>query len=88
MYMRFVKDNFLASGSVRPAGRRLLMASAEHTYSRLSAQRVQAADGRQHTVLFLLTGRPGGHTATPQISHHTRTERLTKIFHSQTHALM
>ncbi|TNN54451.1 Semaphorin-4B [Liparis tanakae] len=52
--LRFVKDNFLADGVVRPAGRRLLMASAD-TYSRLSAQRVQSADGRRHTVLFLLT---------------------------------
>ena len=34
------------------------MVSAEHNYSHLTVQRVQAANNRDYTVLFLLTGRP------------------------------
>lgn len=53
--LRFVKENFLADDSVRPAERSLTMVSAEH-YSQLTVQRVQAANNKEYTVLFLLTG--------------------------------
>ncbi|XP_040910145.1 semaphorin-4A isoform X2 [Toxotes jaculatrix] len=53
--LRFVKENFLADESVRPVGRSLTMVSAEHNYSHLTVQRVQAANNRDYTVLFLLT---------------------------------
>ncbi|XP_070702415.1 semaphorin-4A [Pempheris klunzingeri] len=53
--LRFVKENFLADHSVRPVGRSLTMVSAEHNYSHLTVQRVQAANNRDYTVLFLLT---------------------------------
>uniref|UniRef100_A0AAQ4RHM8 Sema domain-containing protein n=1 Tax=Gasterosteus aculeatus aculeatus TaxID=481459 RepID=A0AAQ4RHM8_GASAC len=53
--LRFVKENFLADESVRPVGRRLTMLSSEHDYSHLTVQRVQAANSRDYTVLFLLT---------------------------------
>ncbi|KAG7225327.1 hypothetical protein INR49_027307 [Caranx melampygus] len=52
--LRFVKENFLADDSVRPAERSLTMVSAEH-YSHLTVQRVQAANNKDYTVLFLLT---------------------------------
>nr|XP_019960872.1 PREDICTED: semaphorin-4B-like isoform X2 [Paralichthys olivaceus] len=53
--LRFVKENFLTDDSVRPVGRSLTMVSAEHKYSHLTVQRVQAANSRDYTVLFLLT---------------------------------
>ncbi|XP_058475712.1 semaphorin-4A isoform X1 [Solea solea] len=53
--LRFVKENFLADDSVRPVRRSLTMVSAEHKYSHLTVQRVQAANNREYTVLFLLT---------------------------------
>ncbi|XP_051926085.1 semaphorin-4A [Hippocampus zosterae] len=53
--LRFVKENFLADDSVRPAGGRPTLVSAEHRYSHLSVQRVRAADGADYAVLFLLT---------------------------------
>ncbi|XP_040928756.1 semaphorin-4A isoform X2 [Betta splendens] len=53
--LRFVKENFLADNSVRPAGRSLTMVSVEHKYSHLRAQRIQAANRRAYTILFLLT---------------------------------
>ncbi|XP_070841342.1 semaphorin-4A isoform X2 [Chaetodon trifascialis] len=53
--LRFVKENFLADDSVRPVGRSLTMVSAEQSYSHLTVQRVQAANNRDYTVLFLLT---------------------------------
>ncbi|XP_038141841.1 semaphorin-4A [Cyprinodon tularosa] len=53
--LRFVKENFLAEDSVRPVGRRPTMVSAEHAYSHLTVQRVQAANKKLYTVLFLLT---------------------------------
>ncbi|KAM3596387.1 uncharacterized protein V6R79_013653 [Siganus canaliculatus] len=53
--LRFVKENFLADDSVRSVGRSPTMVSAEHRYSHLSVQRVQAANNRDYTVLFLLT---------------------------------
>ncbi|KAF6737797.1 Semaphorin-4B [Oryzias melastigma] len=53
--LRFVKENFLAEDSVRPVARSLTMVSAEHIYSRLSVQRVQAVNRKYYTMLFLLT---------------------------------
>ncbi|XP_061753393.1 semaphorin-4A isoform X1 [Nerophis ophidion] len=53
--LRFVKENFLADDSVRPAGRSLTLVSAVHIYSHLSVQRVRAANSVDYTVLFLLT---------------------------------
>ncbi|KAM9737205.1 semaphorin-4A [Menidia menidia] len=53
--LRFVKENFLAEDVVRPVGRSLTLVSTEHSYSHLTVQRVQAANGRSYTVLFLLT---------------------------------
>lgn len=61
--LRFVKENFLADDSVRPVGRNLTMVSAENTYSHLTVQRVQAANGKHYTVLFLLTGRTADRAA-------------------------
>lgn len=51
----FVKDNFLTIDSVQPAERSPTLVSAER-YSRLKVQRVQAANNKTYTVLFLLTG--------------------------------
>ncbi|KAL0962265.1 hypothetical protein UPYG_G00337840 [Umbra pygmaea] len=53
--LRFVKENFLADDSVHPVGRRLTMVSPDQHYSHLAAQRVQASNGQNYTVLFLLT---------------------------------
>ncbi|XP_061122729.1 semaphorin-4A [Syngnathus typhle] len=53
--LRFVKENFLADDSVRPAGGGPTMVSTEHRYSHLAVQRVRATDGVDYTVLFLLT---------------------------------
>lgn len=52
--LRFIKENFLADESVRPAYRKLTLVS-EHSYSHISVQRVRAANGRPYTTLFLLT---------------------------------
>ncbi|MEQ2216680.1 hypothetical protein XENOCAPTIV_020262 [Xenoophorus captivus] len=43
---------------IRKLTRGLTLVSAEHTYSHLTVQRVQAANKRLYTVLFLLTGEP------------------------------
>ncbi|XP_061673286.1 semaphorin-4A isoform X2 [Syngnathoides biaculeatus] len=53
--LRYVKENFLADDSVRPAGGGLTLVSAEHRYTHLAVQRVRAADGAEYAVLFLLT---------------------------------
>ncbi|XP_028819978.1 semaphorin-4A isoform X2 [Denticeps clupeoides] len=53
--LRFVKENFLAEENVHPVGQRLAMVSADQLYSNIAAQRVTAADGRNYTVLYLLT---------------------------------
>lgn len=53
--LRFVKENFLADDSVRPSGRSLTLVSAEHNYSKVAVQRVQAANLKLYTVLFLLS---------------------------------
>ncbi|CAG5898147.1 unnamed protein product [Menidia menidia] len=47
--LRFVKENFLAEDVVRPVGRSLTLVSTEHSYSHLTVQRVQAANGRSYT---------------------------------------
>ncbi|KAG9345343.1 hypothetical protein JZ751_009889 [Albula glossodonta] len=51
----FVKDNFLAVDSVGPGDPGLLLVSPDQLYSRIAAQRTRAANGRDFTVLFLLT---------------------------------
>uniref|UniRef100_A0A4W5QZ40 Sema domain-containing protein n=1 Tax=Hucho hucho TaxID=62062 RepID=A0A4W5QZ40_9TELE len=53
--LRFVKENFLADDSVHPVGRSLTMVSPDQHYSHVVTQRVQAANGKDFTVLFLLT---------------------------------
>lgn len=54
--LRFVKENFLADDSVRPSGGRgLTLVSAEQNYSKVAVQRVQAANLKLYTVLFLLS---------------------------------
>ncbi|KAI1885986.1 hypothetical protein AGOR_G00209400 [Albula goreensis] len=53
--LMFVKDNFLAVDSVGPGDPGLLLVSPDQLYSRIAAQRTRAANGRDFTVLFLLT---------------------------------
>ncbi|KAM9307155.1 semaphorin-4A [Pholidichthys leucotaenia] len=53
--LRFVKENFLADGSVCPVERSPTLVSVEHAYSHVTVQRVQAANSRRYTVLFLLS---------------------------------
>uniref|UniRef100_A0A8C8MHS4 Sema domain-containing protein n=1 Tax=Oncorhynchus tshawytscha TaxID=74940 RepID=A0A8C8MHS4_ONCTS len=53
--LRFVKENFLADDSVHPVGQSLTMVSPDQRYSHVVSQRVQAANGKDFTVLFLLT---------------------------------
>ncbi|KAM6995523.1 semaphorin-4A-like [Tautogolabrus adspersus] len=50
-----VKNSFLTSKSVKPVGNAPVMVSSEQQYSRVAAMRTQAANGKQYTVLFLLT---------------------------------
>ncbi|XP_045898438.1 semaphorin-4A-like [Micropterus dolomieu] len=50
-----VKRSFLTSNSVKPVGVGPLAVSSGQQYSRVAAMRTQAADGKQYTVLFLLT---------------------------------
>lgn len=51
-----VKRTFLTSGSVKPVGGGPIVVSSGQRYSHVTAMRTQAANGRQYTVLFLLTG--------------------------------
>lgn len=51
-----VKRSFLTSGSVRPIGGGPIIFSLVQRYSRVAAMTTQAANGKQYTVLFLLTG--------------------------------
>ncbi|XP_036395172.1 semaphorin-4A [Megalops cyprinoides] len=51
----FVKENFLADQSVKPVGPGPVMVSPDQHYSRIVAQKTQAANGKSFTVLFLLT---------------------------------
>ncbi|KAJ8273622.1 hypothetical protein GJAV_G00103700 [Gymnothorax javanicus] len=53
--LRFVKENFLADDSVYPVGRGLALVSPDQRYSRIAAQITRGADGKDYTVLFLLT---------------------------------
>ncbi|KAI3360806.1 hypothetical protein L3Q82_012879, partial [Scortum barcoo] len=50
-----VKKSFLTSGSVKPAGGRPIVVASGQQYNRVAAMRTQAANGKQYTVLFLLT---------------------------------
>ncbi|KAJ8398483.1 hypothetical protein AAFF_G00427380 [Aldrovandia affinis] len=51
----FVKENFLAEGSVEPGDQGLTLVSPDQLYSRIAAQRTRASSGKDFTVLFLLT---------------------------------
>ncbi|KAM9353588.1 semaphorin-4A [Symphorus nematophorus] len=50
-----VKRIFLTSDSVKPFGTGPIVVSSAQRYSRVAAMRTQAANGKQYTVLFLLT---------------------------------
>nr|UTQ93900.1 semaphoring-4A [Micropterus salmoides] len=50
-----VKRSFLTNNGVKPVGVGPLVVSSGQKYSRVAAMRTQAADGKQYTVLFLLT---------------------------------
>lgn len=51
-----VKKTFLTSSSVKSDGGAPVFVSSGRRYSRVAAMRTRAADSKQHTVLFLLTG--------------------------------
>lgn len=53
--LAFVKDAFLADGSVAPNDRRPVLVSPGQRYSKITAQRVTGARKQNYTVLFLLT---------------------------------
>ncbi|KAG7325890.1 hypothetical protein KOW79_010815 [Hemibagrus wyckioides] len=53
--LRFVKENFLADKNVAPANQGLALVSPEQRYSNIAAQRVKGANGKEYTVLYLLT---------------------------------
>ncbi|XP_066531311.1 semaphorin-4A-like isoform X2 [Hoplias malabaricus] len=53
--LRFVKENFLADQSVQPINQELTLVSPDHLYSNIAAQRVKGANGKEYTVLYLLT---------------------------------
>ncbi|XP_026227332.1 semaphorin-4B-like isoform X2 [Anabas testudineus] len=50
-----VKKSFLTSSSVNPVANGPVVVSSEQTYSRVAAMRTEAADGKDYTVLFLLS---------------------------------
>ncbi|XP_078143449.1 semaphorin-4A [Centroberyx gerrardi] len=50
-----VKKSFLTSDSVKPVGGVPVVISTGHRYSRVVAMTTQAANGKEYTVLFLLT---------------------------------
>ncbi|XP_060937608.1 semaphorin-4A-like [Limanda limanda] len=50
-----VKRSFLTSAGVKPVTDGPVVVSSEHQYSRVAAMRTTAANGKQYTVLFLLT---------------------------------
>lgn len=50
-----VKKSFLTSSSVRPVDSGPIVVSSEQRYKRVAVMRTLAADGKQYTVLFLLT---------------------------------
>ena len=51
-----VKKSFLTSDSVKPAGDAPIFVSSEQSYSRVAAMTTKAANGKDYTILFLLTG--------------------------------
>ncbi|XP_067456307.1 semaphorin-4A-like [Thunnus thynnus] len=50
-----VKRSFLTSNSVKPFGDGPIVVNSEQSYSRVAAMRTQAANGKEYTILFLLT---------------------------------
>ncbi|XP_042345768.1 semaphorin-4A-like [Plectropomus leopardus] len=50
-----IKKTFLTSSSVKPIGGGPILVSSGQRYSHVAAMRTQAANGKQYTVLFLLT---------------------------------
>ncbi|XP_023126284.2 semaphorin-4A-like [Amphiprion ocellaris] len=50
-----VKKSFLTSSSVRPVDGGPIVVSSEQQYKHVAVMRTQAADGKQYTVMFLLT---------------------------------
>uniref|UniRef100_A0A3B4XYF9 Semaphorin-4B-like n=1 Tax=Seriola lalandi dorsalis TaxID=1841481 RepID=A0A3B4XYF9_SERLL len=50
-----VKKSFLTGSSVRPVSDGPVLVSSEQQYSRVAAMRTTAADGKQYTILYLLT---------------------------------
>ncbi|XP_029283507.1 semaphorin-4B-like [Cottoperca gobio] len=50
-----VKKSFLTGGSVKPMEGGQIVVSSEQRYSHVAAMRTLAANGKQYTVLFLLT---------------------------------
>ncbi|XP_018620278.2 semaphorin-4A-like [Scleropages formosus] len=52
--LSYVKENFLAKDSVKSLNGLVLVSPDQH-YSRIAAQRTQAANGRNFTVLYLLS---------------------------------
>ncbi|CAK6983515.1 semaphorin-4B-like [Scomber scombrus] len=50
-----VKKTFLTSDSVKPAGDAPIFVSSEQSYSRVAAMTTKAANGKEYTILFLLS---------------------------------
>ncbi|XP_026855747.2 semaphorin-4A isoform X1 [Electrophorus electricus] len=53
--LNLVKKSFLTVNNIQAVGHKQLLTSKEELYSRITAQRVQAANGRMYTILYLLT---------------------------------
>ncbi|KAJ8335213.1 hypothetical protein SKAU_G00408520 [Synaphobranchus kaupii] len=53
--LRFVKENFLADENVLPVKRGLALVSPDQRYSKIAAQMTRGANGRDYTVLYLLS---------------------------------
>ncbi|MBN3300343.1 SEM4A protein, partial [Amia calva] len=53
--LTFVKENFLADTNVHPMGGLPSLISSDQRYRKIAVQRKMAADGKQYTILFLLT---------------------------------
>lgn len=51
-----LKKTFLSSTAAQPSGGAPLIVSLEHRYSQVAATRTPVVNGKQYTVLFLLTG--------------------------------
>lgn len=51
-----LKKTFLSSTAAQPGGGAPLIVSLEHRYSRVAATRTPVVNGKQYTILFLLTG--------------------------------